>query len=125
MADKNFTTEAEVQGRSAPSIALAVCSIGLCMFAAVAILATRTRFSQMLTEFGLEVSVITRFAIGPILPTFLAVVTLAAVAKEFVPPFRSSRDRCNVVVLLVGASAAAVYVVGIFEPLLSLIEGLS
>jgi hypothetical protein len=123
MSDKRTMTEAEV--RSLPSIALAVCAIGLCVFAAMAIVASRGKFSRMIDEFAIDVSVVTEFALGPLLPAMLVVISLATIAKEFVPAFRAGRDAGNFVVLLLGAIALAIYVVGIFSPLLTLIAGLS
>jgi len=113
------------QPRSVPSVALAVISIGLCILVEGAILASRQRFSRFVDEFEIDVAVVTRFAIGPIFPALLAIVILAAIFKEFVPGLRPALDLCNLAILLIGAFCFAIYVVGVFAPLMSLLESLS
>jgi hypothetical protein len=125
MTEKPTRTMLDVQPRSVASIALAVVSIGLCVLAEGAILVSRLRFSRLIDEFEMNVSVITRFAIGPVLPALLAIVILVAIGKEFVPGTRPALDACNLVILLVGAVCLAIYVVGVFAPLMSLIDSLS
>jgi len=115
----------DVQPRSVASIALAVVSIGLCVLVEGAVVVSRQRFSRLIDEFEMNVSVITRFAIGPVLPTLLATLILVAVVKEFVSGFRRALDKCNFVILLVGAGCLAIYVFGVFAPLMSLIDSLS
>ncbi len=123
--DNSFTTRSEDQVRSVPSIALAVCAIGFCVSATSVIFASSSRFSQMIEEFEVDVSVVTWFAVGPVLPVLFAIVVLAVVVKEFVPGLGAVRDWCNCFVLLFGASALATYLIGIFAPLMSLLEGLT
>ena len=118
-------TVPESQPRSVASIALAVISIGLCVLLEGAILASRQRFSRFVDEFEIDVAVVTRFAIGPIFPALLAAVIFSAIFKEFVPGLRPALDLCNLAILLIGAICFAIYVVGVFAPLMSLIEPLS
>lgn len=73
----------------------------------------------------MDVSVVTQFAIGPILPLVLAVIIVAAIIKELVPAFRLWLDRCNLAILLLGVVSLGTYIAGVFAPLLSLIESLS
>ncbi len=123
--DNSFTTRSEDQVRSVPSIALAVCAIGFCVSATSVIFASSSRFSQMIEEFEVDVSVVTWFAVGPVLPVLFAIVVLAVVVKEFVPGLGAVRDWCNGFVLLFGACALATYLIGIFAPLMSLLDGLT
>jgi predicted neutral ceramidase superfamily lipid hydrolase len=125
MADKPATTASDFHPRSVPSIALAVVSIGLCVLVEAAILVSRLRFSRLIEEFEMKVSVVTQFAISPFLPLLLAIIILAAVVKEFIPAVRPTLDKCNLVILLIGASCLAIYASGVFVPLMSLIDSLS
>ncbi len=125
MTDKISPVTPGVQRRSGSSIALALFSIGLCVSAELAILGSRYRFSQVIDEFGMTVSYFTRFTVGPVLPALLGFVTLVAILKELVPISRTNRDRCNIVVLLVGSILLATYTIGVFLPLMSLLESLS
>lgn len=111
--------------RSVASIALAVVSIGLCVLVEGAILASRQRFSRFVDEFEIDAAVVTRFVIGPIFPALLAAVIFSAIFKEFVPGLRPALDLCNLAILLIGATCFAIYVIGVFAPLMSLLEALS
>lgn len=122
---KRPTAEPESQPRSIGSILLAAFAIGFCIVAEGAIVSSRHRFSRFIEEFEMDVSVVTQFAIGPILPLVLAVIIVAAIIKELVPAFRLWLDRCNLAILLLGVVSLGTYIAGVFAPLLSLIESLS
>ena len=125
MNEKLATTASEAPARSVASIVLAVSSIGLCLLVEVATLLSRHRMSRTIDDFGVNVSVVTRFAIGPFFPTLLAIVILAAICKEFVSGRQSTCDKCNLVILLIGATCLAIYIVGVIVPLISLMNSLS
>ncbi len=122
---KKATAEPESQPRSIGSVVLAALAIGLCIVTEGTIITSRHRFSRIIEEFELDVSVVTQFAIGPILPLVLAVIIVAAIIKEFVPALQPCLDRCNLAVLLLGVISLGTYIVGVFAPLLSVIESLS
>ena len=124
MIQKPSTTLLEAQPRSIASIVLAVIAIGLCVLVEGAIVISRFRFSSLIDEFELTVSGVTRFAIGPFFPVLLAIVILAAVIKEFVPVIRPAFDKCNLVILLIGLSCLAIYVIGVFALLTRLLKAL-
>jgi hypothetical protein len=125
MNEKPATTASEAPARSVASVVLAVSSIGLCLLVEVAILLSRHRMSRTIDDFDMNVSAVTRFAIGPFFSTLLAIVTLAAICKEFVPSRQSTCDKCNLVILLIGATCLAIYIVGVIVPLISLMNALS
>jgi len=64
---KTTTVMPESRSRSIGSIVLAVFAIGVCVVAEVAIVASRHRFTRFIEEFELDVSLVTRFALGPVL----------------------------------------------------------
>ena len=68
--------------------------------------------------------VFTRFALGPLFPTVLAIAILAAVYKEFVLRFRPALDMCNLAILLFGVCCHWFYIIAVFAPLLSLFEAI-
>ncbi len=113
------------QHRSGPSIVLAICAIGLCVVGLLAILATRARFMSLFDEMGIELSLISRLAIGPLLPLLLFVLAVSGIAKELIPVPRTIRNWWNFLLLLAGLIATATYVAGMFSPLMLLLEGLS
>lgn len=111
--------------RSIGSVVLAVLAIGVCVVAEVAIVASRHRFTRFIEEFELAVSLVTQFALGPVLPILLANVIVAAIVKELAPVSHLLRDRCNLFILVLGAGSIGTYVIGIFAPLVNLIDSLS
>ena len=125
MSENRTVTMSEAQRRSGASIVLAVVSVGLCVLVEGAILVSRHVLSRAIDDFQVSVSVITRAALSPLFPMLLAIVVVAGICKEFVPGSRSASDKCNLVILLIGLSCLAIYVVGIFVPLMSLIGSLS
>lgn len=111
--------------RSFASITLAVIAIGLSVLAEGAILASRHRFVAIFEEFEMDIPVIARFAIGPVLPLLLGAVILTGSIKELIPALRPAVDKWNLAILLFGLGCLAIYVVSIFAPLMTLITGLS
>jgi uncharacterized BrkB/YihY/UPF0761 family membrane protein len=104
---------------------LAVVAIGLGVLVLALIVATRGRFQQLIAEFEIALPFVTLVALSPLLPAILAVIVAVTVAKECWPRRRSLADVWNGSVLCLALFSAAVYVVGIFSPLMKLIEGLS
>jgi hypothetical protein len=125
MNEKPATTSSATSARSVASIVLAVTSIGLCLLVEVATLASRPWLSRAIDDFGMNVSAVTRFAVGPLFPMFLAIVILVAICKEFVPIRQSACDKSNFVLLVIGVACLAIYLVGVVVPLFSLINALS
>ena len=113
--------------RSVRSILLAVISIGSCLLVEGAILATQHRFSQFIADFGLNLNatVVTRCATGPFLPTLLAIVIFAAVLKEFVLVSQPLRNKCNCVIMLIGAGCFTTYLACVSVLMKSLMFALS
>ena len=125
MDEKAATTASATPARSVASIVLAVTSIGLCLLVEVATLASRSWLSRAIDDFDMNVSAVTRFAVGPLFPMFLAIVILAAICKEFVPIRQPTRDKANLVFLVIGVACLATCLVGVVVPLFSLINALS
>ncbi len=119
------TTIAKRQVRSVASIALAICTFGLCIVGAVVMFASRVKFARLFDDMGLEMSIVSRFAIAPLLPVLLLFLAISGIPKELIPACRGIRDWWNLVLLLFGATTVMVYIVGVFSPLMSLIDGLS
>lgn len=107
------------------SALLATLAIGSCAFVELCVLATRGRFERMFTEFELELPSLTVYALGWALPTLLAIVLTAAIAKELVPAFHRVADAVNMVALLMAIGCLLFYLAGMFVPLLKLIQALS
>lgn len=113
------------RNRSIGSIALAVLSLSLAVFAEAAVLTTRARFAQFFADMEVESSPMTRIALGPAIPLFLAAVIVVMIANEVLASSSKKRDLGNAAVTFLAAACVAIYVVGTFAPLLSIIEGLS
>jgi hypothetical protein len=91
---------------------LAWAAIGVCVVVEVGILVSRRRFASFFADFDMQLPVVARFVVGPVLPLWLAFVILGAIIKEFVPGLSPARDKCNVTILLVGLACLAIYVFG-------------
>ncbi len=113
------------QRRSFPSIVLAVCAIGLCLFGPIIILVSQRPFLRLFEDMGVELSIVAQISLSPLLPMLLVALGMSGIIKEFVMPFRSIRDWWNAFILFSGGVAMVIYVAGMFSPLMSLIEGLS
>src|SRR5688572_17993145 len=107
------------------STLFAVAALGLAIFAAVIMVATRTRFRLMTAEFELPLSPMTSFVLGPVLPILLAVVVVATIPMEFIPQFRRIANLWNAGVFALASGCLGLYAVGVFLPLMTLIKGLS
>jgi uncharacterized membrane protein len=117
--------ERDAKGSRSRSMLLAVVAIGLAICVATVIVATRSRFHQMYAEFEIPVSPVTSFALGPVFPIVLAVIVTVTVAKEWIPQFGSIANVWNGSVVCLALASLAVYVVGVFAPLMTMIESLS
>jgi uncharacterized BrkB/YihY/UPF0761 family membrane protein len=123
----NFEEQARGEEDRDPrrSALLAVVTLGLGVLVLALIVATRGRFQQLIADFEIPASLVTSVALSPVLPSILAVILAATAAKEWLPRFRSLADVWNGSVLCLALASAVVYVVGVFSPLMQLIEGLS
>ena len=86
---------------------------------------SRVSFRHLLEEFSVAPSPLTSFALGGFLPAILGLVLIATVAKERIPASPGFKNSWNAVAVGVTLACLVAYVVGIFAPLVSLIESLS
>jgi hypothetical protein len=125
MTNEETVTVDHARMRSTGSTVLALIAIGLCALVELVVLATRHRFERIYRDFGLDLSSISGFAVGPALPLLLAIIIVTAAAKEFVPDLRRVANAWNVAVLLSAVVLFVLYVVGVFSAVESLIGDLS
>ena len=107
------------------SILLAVVSIGLAILVEGIIVGTRGRFAELISDLDIRLSPVTPFALGPVLPILLATAVALTVAKELNPRFRSIADAWNGSVVCLALACLALYLIGVFAPLMTLIKSLS
>jgi hypothetical protein len=117
--------EERAQIRSGKSRFLAVVAIGLASLVAAIVAASRGRFRELIAEFDIPLSMLTSFAVGPVLPVFLATIVVITVAKEFMPLRGSVVNLWNGCAICLAAAGLAIYLAGVFAPLLTLIKSLS
>jgi hypothetical protein len=125
MAVPEKQAERDAKGSRSRSILLAVVAIGLAIFDTTVIVATRSRFHQLFAEFEIPESPVTSLALGPVFPIVLAVIVTVTVAKEWIPQFGSIANVWNRSVVCLALTSLVVYVLGVFAPLMKLIESLS
>jgi hypothetical protein len=119
------TTAGHPPARPARSLVLAIAAIGLAIFGAAVIFATGPRFRELLAEFELPLSILTLFVLGPVLPSLLALIATATLAKEFIPGLAPIANVWNGIVLCVAIGCLALYVAGLLIPLMSLLNALA
>jgi hypothetical protein len=107
------------------SILLAILAIAAASSSAMIIMVTRGRFEQLIAEFEIPASMVTSFALGPVLPAILALTAALTIAKECLERFKPIANVWNGSVVFVSIACLSIYAMGIFNPLMSLITSLS
>jgi hypothetical protein len=108
-----------------PSMLLAILAVSATIGVTLLMVATRARFEQMISEFELPLSPVTSFALGPVLPIMLGFIGVVTIAKEFLRPLKPFANVWNGSVLCFAIGCLGIYTVGIFQPLMALVKGLS
>jgi len=111
--------------RSFASMALAALAIGALLVLFVGVLFTRVAFGKMFDDFQITIPWITRLVLSPVVPVLLGVLLVGTLAKEFFRSFSQAAILWNVVALVGAFAFAIAYFVGMWAPLVILIELLS
>ncbi len=90
-----------------------------------AVVTSRLRLMRWLAEFEVELPAISAIAFSPLLPGIVGVGLLAVLVKEFAWRDRRAIASCNLLAVVLGLVALAVYVLGAVWPMISLIEALA
>ena len=123
-----ITPEAEgTRYRTSPrrSPVLAFSATGLSFITAVLVVATRARFRDLIADFDLPLSFVTSFALSPAIPILLAVILIVTVANELIPHSSSISNAWNGIVVCLALGCLAIYLAGVFAPLMTILRGLS
>jgi hypothetical protein len=99
--------------------------VGLSIVTEVLVVATRARFCELIADFELPLSLVTSLALGPALPILLAAIVVVTVANEFIPHSSFISNAWNGSVVCLALACLALYLAGVFAPLMTLVRGLS
>ena len=89
----------EPAARRSRSLILPVLAIGTSTAVVAVMLTTRAQFDDMIADFDISVPWFTNFALSPVLPSLLAVVTLVTVIKEGIGQMEPLVNNWNRVVI--------------------------
>lgn len=112
----------EAPGRS---LLLLIVAFGLGLVVVAFIGASRARFRHLIEEFEIAPPLLTSFALGAALPVLLGLLLVATAAKECVPGQARMKNLWHAIVIGVTLAFLAVYIAGVFSPVMMLIESLS
>ncbi len=111
---------------TAGSICLAGVTILFGLAGAVAIGWTRKGFLRMAEEFEVELPLLTRFVLSPLMVGLLLTLALIAIGKELpVGLTRRGRNQANWFLLLLIAAALTAFAFGVMGPVMQTLDGLS
>jgi len=107
------------------SLLLAAVAIVLASCVALGVAVTRSRFVELFTEFEVDLPSLTLIVLNPAFPIGLAVLVALTIIKELIPSLGPIANVWNGGLILLTLVALALYLFGVFAPLMSLIEALS
>jgi hypothetical protein len=107
------------------SISLMAVSIGLQVVIVPFIWLSRYQFRQQIEQFEIPFPPLTAFALALFFPALLSIFLVASIVKQLIPRAIVMKNTWNAIGIVVALLALAVYLAGVFNVLMVLIESLS
>ncbi len=108
-----------------PSKTLTIVAVGLTCLITGFVAGTRGRFAAMIADFDLKFPTLTTAVLSPVLPILLGALLALAVSRALLARTDASSNTWNAVIVCLALSCLAVYVAGVFLPLMQLMSALS